>query len=264
MIQRSIVVAEEWEKGTQKDDRRGKAVRQVASEVSHFLQEDLHVLEGGPAQDILKTVHSWPRPEMVILGTQGARGLEQFLEGSVAEKVILHSQRPVLVLGPRAQEKFQGLRYHKPRRILVSTDLTRLCRPAEQYAMSLAARLNAELVLFHSVYDQIKRTQEASILSGFANFDLEKMWQKMTRDALSLLEKKQKHLQKIVGRCEIKMGERGMAITEALLNESTMNYCMVVMGTHSRRNALLRAFLGSSAREMILRADLPVVVVHGR
>lgn len=236
------------------------ALKNLAKELS--VKARPIIRSGAPAEEILKAIHEWPRPEMVIMGTQGHHGIEKFLEGSVAEEVILKSERPVMVLGPHSQEKFLGFKNQKPCRILVPTDLTRSSRPAEQYAMSLAARLNAEVVFFHSVFDHIKRVHDASIISGFASFDMERIFQKMTRDANSLLEKKRTRLRKIIGRCEYKIADSGKTLADALLQESSLNYCLIVMGTHSRRNALVRAFLGSTARDTILKAEIPVVVVH--
>jgi len=237
------------------------ALQKLAKELS--VRARPVIRSGAAAEEILKAVHQWPRPEMVIMGTQGHSGLEKFLEGSVAEEVILKAERPVMVLGPQSQEKFFSFKNHRPRRILVPTDLTRSSRPAEQYALSLAARLNAEVVLFHSVYEHLKRVHEASIISGFANFDMDRIYQKMTRDATFELDKKRARFRKIMGRCEFMIAESGKKVAEAVLQEVSQNYCMVVMGTHSKRNVLVRAFLGSTARDTILQSPIPIVVVHG-
>jgi nucleotide-binding universal stress UspA family protein len=207
---------------------------------------------GAPSEEILKVIHEWPRPEMVIMGMQG----------SVAEEVVLKSERPVMVLGPHFQESYFRLKNYKPLRILIPTDLTRASRPAEQYALSLAARLGAELVFFHSVFDHIARVHEASVVSGFASFDLDRIFNKMTRDATTILENKKQRIKKIIPHCDYKVAEMGQRLTESLLRESTLNYCLIVMGTHSRRHALVRSFIGGTARETILNAEVPVVVVH--
>jgi len=41
-------------------------------------------------------------PDLVVLGTHGRSGFERFLIGSVAESVMRHAQRSVLILPPRA------------------------------------------------------------------------------------------------------------------------------------------------------------------
>lgn len=293
MIPRSILVAEDLDQFTDQGQRRGKTVRGVAQDFSRLLREDLRLFyveeqkdaqshekalkllakevssrtkyeihAGSPAEEILKAIHQWPRPEMVIMGTQGHTGIEKLFEGSVAEKVLLKSERPVMVIGPHAQEKFFRVGNNKRLKILVATDLSRDSRPVEQYALSLAARTGAELILFHSVFEKLKRVQEASIASGFVNFDMERIFQKMQRDAKEdLLEKRSRVRQAMVD-CHYVIADPTLRLREGLLSEAAKSYCMIVMGTHSKRNALVRAFLGSTARDTILQAEIPVVIVH--
>lgn len=292
MVSRSILVAEDLDQFTDQGQRRGKTVRGVAQDVSRLLREDLNLFyveektsdehekalkqlarevsprtkyeihAGSPADEILKAIHKWPRPEMVVMGTQGHTGLEKFFEGSVAEKVLLKSERPVMVIGPHAQEKFFRIGNSKRLKILVATDLSRNSKPAEQYALSLAARTGAELTFFHSVFESIKRVQEASVASGFANFDIERIFQKMQRDAKEELLSKRNRVRKAMVDCNYVIADPNLRLQDALLSEAAKSYCMIIMGTHSKRNALVRTFLGSSARDTILQAEIPVVIVH--
>lgn len=292
MVPRSILVAEDLDIFTDQGRRRGRTVRGVAKDFSRLLREELDLFyvkdpqnpdpekalneiakqissrthyeihEGSPSEEILKATRRWPRPEMVVMGTQGHTGLEKILEGSVTESVLLKSARPVMVLGPRAQEKSFSLGNSKHLKILVPTDLTRESRPAEEYAMSLAARTGGEVTLFHSVFEKIKRVQEASIMSGFVGFDMERIYQKMQRDAkVSLMVKAAKMRRNMVD-CHYVVSDPGRSLSVALRGEIAKGYCLVVMGTHSKRNALVRTFLGSTARDTILQVEVPVVIVH--
>lgn len=292
MISRSILVAEDLDNFTDQGQRRGKTVRGVAKDFSKLLRENLRffyvedgkgsghekrlremareasyrarytVTHGVPADEILKVVHEWPRPEMVVMGTHGHTGLEKIFEGSVAEKVLMKSERPVMVVGPKAQEKSFRLSDCKDLKILVPTDLTRASRPAEEYAMSLAARTGADLTFFHSFYDKIKRVHEASLLSGFIGFDMERIFQKMQRDASVVLDFKLHKVRRAMVDCDYVIAHPNELLQTSLLSESKKKYCLIVMGTHSKRNALVRAFLGSTARDTILKAEIPVVIVH--
>ncbi len=60
------------------------------------------IKRGSPADQILKASRS---SELVVMGTHGRKGLQRLLVGSVAEEVIRHSKRPVMVMGPFAQER---------------------------------------------------------------------------------------------------------------------------------------------------------------
>jgi nucleotide-binding universal stress UspA family protein len=91
---------------------------------------------GSPAEQILKVLRSRPSPELVVVGTQGWKGMKRLLIGSVAEEVIRHSKRPVMVIGPIAQEMDRNIFSQKQHKILVPTDLGKKSRAAEQYALS--------------------------------------------------------------------------------------------------------------------------------
>jgi nucleotide-binding universal stress UspA family protein len=57
------------------------------------------------------------------------------------------------------------------------------------------------------------------------------------------------------------MEEKAVPSTCAVFREAGQGYALVVMGTHGR-NAVLTAFFGSTARETILNAPVPVIIVH--
>lgn len=55
------------------------------------------IIEGHPAEDILKMA-SERKMDLIVVGGIGVTGLEKFLLGSVAEKVVRGSKVPVLVV----------------------------------------------------------------------------------------------------------------------------------------------------------------------
>ncbi len=61
------------------------------------------LMSGSPAEQILKVLQSGPSPELIVVGTQGRKGVKRLLIGSVAEEVVRHSKRLVMVIGPLAQ-----------------------------------------------------------------------------------------------------------------------------------------------------------------
>jgi nucleotide-binding universal stress UspA family protein len=56
---------------------------------------------GDPAAEILRAIDEL-KPELVVMGTHGRRGLARLLLGSVAEKVVRSSPVPVLTVPARA------------------------------------------------------------------------------------------------------------------------------------------------------------------
>ncbi len=55
------------------------------------------VVEGHPAEGILKLANE-QSVDLIVMSTLGRSGIEKFLLGSVADKVIRHSRIPVLVV----------------------------------------------------------------------------------------------------------------------------------------------------------------------
>ena len=55
------------------------------------------VEEGKPFETILKVAEEW-EADLIVLGTHGRTGLSHLLMGSVAEKVIRHSTKPMLII----------------------------------------------------------------------------------------------------------------------------------------------------------------------
>ena len=145
---------------------------------------------GSPAEQILKALRAKAAPELVVVGTQGRKGLKRLLIGSVAEEVIRHSKRPVLVVGPAAQEQGETRIGQKQIKILVATDLSKNSRAAEQYALSLARRLGAGVVLFHCLWDGYRSIFDQSMISGMVPFNLDEILAEIRKDSLNSLKQK--------------------------------------------------------------------------
>jgi nucleotide-binding universal stress UspA family protein len=216
---------------------------------------------GSPAERILTKLHSRPAFELVIVGTRGLKGFRRLFIGSVAEEVIRYARRPVMVIGPNAQKKELSLAGRKPASILVPTDLGKNSRAAELYAVSLAKRLGARVVLFHCLGDNYHAIVDQSMASGMIPFNFENVLDELREDAIKSLKQKTGIFQKHGVPCEYKIEESLAQSSCAVYKESEQGYSFAVMGTHGR-NVLLQAFIGSTARETILNAPVPVITVH--
>ncbi len=221
------------------------------------------ILKGGsPPERILQTLRAKTSPELVLVGTQGRKGLKRFLVGSVAEEVIRHARRPVMVIGPVAQEKDQNLSGRKMLNILVATDLGKNSRPAEHYALSLAKRTGARTVLFHCLGDSYRVIiHDSSAVSGWVPINLEEILRHIRDDAVIALKQKVRFYQDLGISCEYRIEEKEMLSSCAIYEEAERGYDLVVMGTHGR-NVFLEGFFGSTARETILHAPIPVITVR--
>src|SRR5262249_39600334 len=111
-------------------------------------------LNGEPVEKIVDLSSKKNAYEMIVVGTHGRKGVGRLILGSVAEEIIRNATIPVLAIGPEAKtpspDSFEG-----PIKILVPTGLTPNSERAETYAVSLAKRLDAEVILFHSMHESL-------------------------------------------------------------------------------------------------------------
>jgi nucleotide-binding universal stress UspA family protein len=237
------------------EERLGEAVGQISVPAVCSLRS------GAPVEEILKAVRSRPTPELVVMGTRGRKGVKRLFLGSVAEEVVRHSRRPVLVIGPAVQERFREVSVRKQLRLLVPTDLGKNSRSAERYALSLARRTGAKVTLFHCLWDSINAIIVNAAYAGMAAYDLESVIGRSREESVASLGRKAAFFQKHGVPCGWVVEEQAVTSPCAVHRESGSGYDFVVMGTHGR-SAVLTAFLGSTARETIMHAAVPVIIVH--
>jgi nucleotide-binding universal stress UspA family protein len=101
------------------------------------------VVEGLPADGIRRLARD-TKPDLIVMGTHGRSGVNRFLLGSVAERVLRESEVPVLtVRGDTAQPTVP------PKRILCPVNDTPAARAALSAAADLAACFGAEVLALH-------------------------------------------------------------------------------------------------------------------
>ncbi len=221
------------------------------------------IIKGGSTpEQILKALTAKAAPELVVMGTQGRKGMKRLLIGSVAEEVIRHAKRPVMVIGPVAQEKAQDYSGNKQLKILVATDLGKNSRAAEKYALSLAKRLGAGVVLFYCLGDSYRTiVHSSSMISGWVPINFNEILNEIRDDALQSMKQKAVSYRKYGVPCDYKIEDEPITSSCAVYQECGRGYSFVIMGTHGR-NVLMEAYFGSTARETILHAPVPVITVH--
>jgi nucleotide-binding universal stress UspA family protein len=79
----------------QEGDEATKYVAERAE--NEGLSTERQIIEGHPAEEIIKFAEK-DSINLIVMGTLGKSGLDRFLLGSVAEKVVRNSKIPVLVV----------------------------------------------------------------------------------------------------------------------------------------------------------------------
>lgn len=164
------------------------------------------------------------------------------------------------------------------KRILYTTDLSENARYAFAYAVSLSTLYQAQITLLHVIPEV-----PISLDTGLAGYITTEHWETIKAghmdEAKQVLigKRKDRMLARAVldqfckdmnrEQCDLQIGaddiivERGNPV-EMILTESKARNCdLIVMGTHGH-GTLADAMLGSTARRVIRRSTIPVLVVR--
>ena len=221
--------------------------RNKLQEWSDRLREELpglsHMLVDGFADDGLCQAGRDLNADLVVLGTHGRTGLSHFLLGSVAERVVRHYERGVMVARPGAD----GQNLFK--RILVPTDFSVHAEEALKLALILAAP-GATVNLFHAWDTPPEMALEWSgpileELAKEADASGQNLLGRFARDELTL-------------GFDTARGRPAASIQEVLQRGK---HDLVIMGSHGRRG-LARFLLGSVAEKTVRHAPCSVIVTH--
>lgn len=80
-------------------EARQQLERMAAERIKERAPYDVAVASGDPAMEILNAAAD-PGIDVVVMATHGRKGLKRLVLGSVAERVIRESPRPVLTIRP--------------------------------------------------------------------------------------------------------------------------------------------------------------------
>ncbi|MFM6928354.1 MAG: universal stress protein [Bdellovibrio sp.] len=216
---------------------------------------------GVPVEEILGEINLLDKLQLLVLSTQGKKGLQKTLLGSVTEDVLRNSQVPALVLGPAAQEKQSVLKMDKNLRIHFLTDLGDSSIEAENYVLKLCTQLNCSVVIIHSIGEQIKTLRDNIYSTGYLTFNMEQMFNQMVEDAQRALQRKVRSWTKQGIKATSLLIEKEEPLEKSLKLQRSSEAGLIVMGTHGR-NKVISSFIGSTARKVVLSSPVPVIVVH--
>lgn len=186
-----------------------------------------------PHQEIIDTALELA-PDLIVLGRRGKRGLARFMVGHATAQVAGLAPCPVLMV-PRAGELWQ-------RRILLASDGSEACAPAEALAIDLARLCQLPLTLI-------------SVVSPSHNAE---------RKAIA-----QTALDRLLARVQAAGLEGEALLAEGRPEEVVVNTAgdrgadLIVVGSRGR-TGLKRLLLGSVSERIMGLAQGPVLIVPGR
>ena len=142
------------------------------------------------------------------------------------------------------------------RRILAPTDFSDHTLPAVRYAVELANKFSAELILLHVVPDAVLALPDAVMPTPAPIADLTDLTEAGKTGLANLIAAEK--LESRHPRCEVRIGTPA---TEIVAAAKDLHADLVCLGTHGR-GGLARVILGSVAEMVVRQAPCPVLTVR--
>jgi nucleotide-binding universal stress UspA family protein len=234
---------------------------QIAAALHEWAAElDLHesrvseaVAVGAPPARIVEHA-SATRADLIVLGTHGRSGVQQFLLGSTAERVVSLASCPVLTIPPRAHEP-PSASHVQFKRILCAVDFSPASLRAFQHGVSLAQENDGRLTLLHAFETLTESEAHASAHFRVAEYvrtrkgELREQLQALvTTDARAWCEAEA-------------LVELGLAAPTILRVARDIGADLIVMGAQGHSGLGLRLF-GSATQTVVRRAVCPVLTAR--
>jgi nucleotide-binding universal stress UspA family protein len=206
--------------------------------------------EGSPASCILDHASSL-QADLIVMGTHGLGGVERFIVGSVAEKVLRKATCPVMAVPPSAISSAK-VPYA---RLLCPVDFSESSLEALQFAFSLAQESDGRLTILH-VFDW--PPDDELLVEQFETPEFRALVEDRARERLEGLVTPDV---RVWCKPETKVAY-GKAYRQILTTAETEGADLIVMGVRGR-NALDLALLGSTTNHVVRRAPCPVLTLRG-
>jgi nucleotide-binding universal stress UspA family protein len=203
----------------------------------HGLGEDTKtlVVDQPPVQAILRTADQ--NDAWIVMGTHGRSGWSRVLLGSVAERVLHETDRPVLTA--RYKKGAPEPSSISIRQVFCPVNFTQVARQALEYAVAVAESFAAELMVLHVVEPSSEPTPDQRVLDRLC------AW---IPDDLR-------------PRCNLKeIIRRGDAAEQIITAASSSRCDMIVLGAQHRR-FFDTTVIGTTTVQVTRHAPCPVLTV---
>lgn len=205
------------------------------------------ILRIGDVYDEIKRTIDAVRPDLIVMGTHGRRGVERWFLGSTTEKLLRHTPVPLITISAAGEKSFTPPQF---KRILVATDFSDGTPTALAHAFSVAQENESRVTLLHVVH-----RAEATDLSDRYRESLICGVRKQLDD---MVPAEARHWSEVATRVETGVPYRMIL---RIIEEERPD--LLVMNIHGK-GALDRALLGSTAERVVRAASCPVMMIPPR
>lgn len=188
--------------------------------------------------------------DLIVIGTHGRSGVDHFLFGSTAERVVRMSPVPVLAVKPHEKE-FLEMGEIAIKRVVCPCDLSPVTEEAVHLAVDLCRMFGAELLLLHVIDDRLAYPMMVPEVKLPTPGELQAHATKKLGEIASTLRDVQTRTEVVTG----------VPHREIIQHAKTNDADLIVMTTHGHRG-LTRALLGSTAEKVVRTAPVPTLTVR--
>jgi nucleotide-binding universal stress UspA family protein len=195
---------------------------------------------------------------LITMATHGRSGLNRFLLGSVAEKVLRGSANHLLLV--RATETGQTTGEAAFKSIIVPLDGSELAESVLPPVATMAKELNLEVVLFRAYH--IPYNAYAGD-DGYYAVNYDELIAGVRDEAKEYLDKKVEEMKKLGGAKVSAVTKEGFAGDEIIALGRKTPDALIAMCSHGR-SGVKRFVLGSVTENVVRHSDDPVLVVRAK
>src|SRR5215510_545479 len=152
-------IMESWE------ERAAEEMTKLAARVKEAgVEVEFEVRVGDVYEEIKEAIEKL-KPDIIVMGTHGRRGVQRWFMGSTTERLLRHSPVPLITISSTGQKPSSP----SFKRILVTTDFSDGTADALAYAFSVAQENESQITLLHVLHDisvDMSGRYQDSLLNG--------------------------------------------------------------------------------------------------
>jgi nucleotide-binding universal stress UspA family protein len=189
------------------------------------------ILRHGIFRESIPQVAREQKADLIVIGHEGAEGLQQVFVGSIAESLIQEAPCPVLIVPP--QGTFKPIN-----KIVFTTDLRGEPFVDVQWVLKLAALFDAEILFLHVL------TADSASYQAYAEDELHRIYKSLSYQRVTFYK------------------EENTSIEEGISQFCRRHKAdLLVMGYHPK-SFWQHLFGANHAQEMAYHTYLPLLVIH--
>jgi nucleotide-binding universal stress UspA family protein len=211
----------------------------------------------GRAEEVIIETAASDKGTFIAMATHGRSGLDRWLLGSVAEKVLRGTSNPLVLIRASGEAKTEGEATLKT--VIVPLDGSEMAESVLPAVVEMSKKINLEVILFRAY--SIPYSAYAGG-DGYYAVNFDELISGVKEDARDYLQKKTEELKKRgVEKVSYELKE-GLSADQIMSFAKKTPNSLIAMCTHGR-SGIERWVLGSVTETVVRHSGNPVLIVRG-